>query len=326
MREEEYIGYLRSRNQTDEAISAAVGYVKELEQHLSAKGKGLDSLDVSDVKQYAAILIAGKKNTMDRFLALARYVYITGLNEVFIYFTAILNGREVLPSISGRLVSLAGEAARDEVFGDADLPPLGSPPEAYPAVTGRLVGNLMKLGTEVCHSVLAGNHHEIPVASFDKHKQWFKEAGSIDGFLERVHGEAVAELEHYMKEGRVWYEQEITPGIVEFVRGNQEVLSAVRDGEYLYITKFPYAPRDWLEETDPVMKRYYGCHCPLARAAIIEGKPNIPLDWCYCSGGYTKLKFDVVFEEPTEVEVLESVLAGDDRCRFRVKIPESKLQ
>ena len=325
MREEEYIGYLRSRNLTDETISAAVGYVREFEQHLAGKGKGLDSLAIGDVKQYADILISDKKNTMDRFLALARYVYMAGLNEVFIYFTAILNGREVLPSISGRLVSIAGEAVRDEVFRDVDLPPLGTPPEAYPAITSRLVENLMKLGTEVCHKVLAGNHHEIPLESFNKHKQWYKEAGHIDAFLERVHGEAVAELEHYMNEGKVWYEQEITPEIVEFVKGNQEVLSAVRDGEYLYITKFPYAPRDWLEETDPVMKRYYGCHCPLARAAIIEGKPDIPLDWCYCSGGYTKLKFDVVFEEPTEVEVLESVLAGDDRCRFRVRIPQSKL-
>jgi hypothetical protein len=325
MREEEYIGYLRLRNQTDDAISSAVEYVKESERHLATKAKTLESLDVDDVKQYAAILIAEKKNTMDRFLALARYVYITGLNEVFIYFTAILNGREVLPSISGRLASIAGEATRDEIFRDIELPPLGSPPETYPAVTRQLVGNLMKLGTETCHNVLAGNHHEIPLESFDKHKQWLREAGSIEGFLSRVHDEAVSELEHYMREGKVWYEQEITPEIVEFVRGNQEVLSAVRDGEYLYITKFPYAPRDWLEETDPVMKRYYGCHCPLARAAIIAGKPDIPLDWCYCSGGYTKLKFDVVFGESTEVEVLESVLAGDDRCRFRVKIPESNL-
>jgi predicted hydrocarbon binding protein len=35
--------------------------------------------------------------------------------------------------------------------------------------------------------------------------------------------------------------------------------------------------------------------------------------------------FDVIFEEPTEVELLESVLAGDDRCRFRIKIPPAFL-
>jgi hypothetical protein len=68
-------------------------------------------------------------------------------------------------------------------------------------------------------------------------------------------------------------------------------------------------------------KRYFACHCPLARAAFATGEPDIPLDWCYCSGGYHKLMFDVLFETSTEVEVLESVLAGDDRCRFRVRIP-----
>lgn len=324
MREEQYIGYLRSRDETDEAIESAVAYLKEFEKHLAVRGKNLERLDVDDVKQYAVVLIAEKKNTMDRLLALARYVYITGQNQVFIYFTAMLGGREVLPSISRRLASIAGEATRDEVFKGIELPPLGSPPDVYPLVTSHLVTNLMKLGPEVSHDVLAGNHHDIPLRSFDKHKEWLREAGSIDGFLKRVHSEAVAELEHYMKEGKVWYEQEITPGIVEFVRGNQEVLSAARDGAYLYITKFPYSPKEWLQETDGVMKRYYGCHCPLARSAIIRGEPEIPLDWCYCSGGYAKLKFDVVFEQPTKVEVLESVLAGDDRCRFRVKIPESR--
>jgi hypothetical protein len=32
----------------------------------------------------------------------------------------------------------------------------------------------------------------------------------------------------------------------------------------------------------------------------------------------------VVFEEPVEVEVLETPLAGDSRCRFALKIPEGK--
>lgn len=53
--------------------------------------------------------------------------------------------------------------------------------------------------------------------------------------------------------------------------------------------------------------------------------PEIPLDWCYCSGGFAKLMFDVVFGESTEVEVLQSVLAGDSVCRFRIKLPENMI-
>jgi len=74
------------------------------------------------------------------------------------------------------------------------------------------------------------------------------------------------------------------------------------------------------------MKRYYMCHCPLARASILSGEPEISPTWCYCSGGYEKLKFDVIFGEPVEVEVLESALVGDPRCRFAVEIPEGKLK
>jgi hypothetical protein len=194
-----------------------------------------------------------------------------------------------------------------------------------PPVTALLVERLMELGPDVAHEVLAGNHHGIPVESFNKHKKWFEEADDLEAFLKKMHEEAVAELDEHAKSGKVWYESTITPETVEYVRGNQEVLAAVRDGDYLYMTKFPYAPRDWMEATDPTMKRFYACHCPLARAAILKGDPDIPLDWCYCSGGFNKMKFDVVFGEPTEVEVLKSVLAGDDICRFRVRIPESQL-
>ena len=324
MREEEYVDFLGTRKQSEESIRSAVEYVREFEAYLAEAGLSLDSFTVSDLKNYASRLIENQKNTMERFLALARYAYMAGLNEVFVYFTAILGGREVIPSISERLKSLAGEETRDNVFREIELPPLGSPPEELPEVTSRLLGRLQELGVETCRSVLAYNHHGIPHEHFDRHKAWLKEAGDIEGFLKKVHQEAVAELERYMNEGKVWYEQEITPEVVEFVRSNQEVLSAVRDGDYLYITKIPYAPKDWLSESDPTTKRYYACHCPLARAAIIMQGPNISSDWCYCSGGYQKLMFDVVFGEPTEVEVLESVLAGDARCRFRVKIPEAQ--
>lgn len=325
MKEKEFRAYLEGRKQPEASIVAAVAYVREFETYLGGLGRELDEATVEVVKAYVLELIAEGANTMERFLALARYAYATGLNEVYIYFTRILEGLDVLESISERLETLAGKDARKKVFADIELPPLGAPPEAYPPVTAELMRRLRQLGAGTCRQVLAGNHHRIPVEGFARHKAWLEEAGSLDAFLKRVHDEAVAELELHLNEGKVWYEQVITPEIVEFVRADQEVLSAVREGEYLYKTKFPYAPGEWLNEEDPVRRRYFACHCPLAREAIIRGEPDIPLDWCYCSGGYGKLMFDVVFGQPTEVEVLESVLAGDDRCRFRIRIPSGRV-
>jgi hypothetical protein len=129
-----------------------------------------------------------------------------------------------------------------------------------------------------------------------------------------------------MKEGRLWYEQEITPEVVAFVKNNQEIITGVRRGDKIIKVKIPYAPKQFLEEKDPTMKGYYACHCQLVRAALREGKPRIPSTFCYCSAGFEKVHFDVIFGEPVEVEVLETILNGDPCCRFAIQIPKSKLK
>ena len=279
------------------------------------------------MREYISLLVSQGMNSWDRLSALARYSYMVGRNDFYIYFASILGGRSVLPSISERLATIAGEEAKDRIFEGVEPPPLGSPPEKFPKVTQLLMERLeANLSPDACRRVLAGNHHRVPVEGFKEQREMFLKAGSIDEFLKDLHNRAVAELERYMSEGRIWYEQEITPRVVEFVRGNQEVLAGVRRGDKIYMTKIPYAPDDYLTETDPLMKRHHACHCPLARASILEGKPEISPTWCYCSGGYEKLLFDAAFDEEVGVEVLESAIAGDPRCRFAVEIPEDKLK
>ena len=323
MKEKEFREYLVGRRQSEDAVGLAVGYVKEYEGHLRAQGKRLDTASVDDVKQYVSELMAEGLNTFERVVSLQRYLNFIGRREEAVHLYFVLSATIIYGSISDRLAQLTDEETRGRVFGRVGVPPIGAPAEEFPAVTRRLMDSLAEeLDQATFRRVLAGNHHGVPAESFAKHREWLRESGSLDGFLRRVHEEAVAELTRYMEEGRMWFEQVITPEVVELVRGNQEMLSAVRDGGWLYETKIPFAPADWLVEEDPTMKRFYACHCPLARSAIISGGVELPLDWCYCSGGYGKWRFDVLFGVETEVEVLESALAGSDRCRFRVRIPE----
>ncbi|NOQ21828.1 MAG: hypothetical protein GQ565_04145 [Candidatus Aegiribacteria sp.] len=325
MRISEYTKFLRSRNADDNALNSALETVKDFEEYLTKTDRDIDSVQIHSVKDYFTALIADEKNTMQRFRDLARYFYVTGQNEVYIYIISTISGREVFESISEKLVSKKDTDCRDRVFDGLEAPPLGSPPDTYPGNTCLLANRLMELGSDTCHEVLADNHHGIPHDSFQKHLQWFEESDSIDSFLKRVHVERIRILQQHLDDGKAWFEQEITPEVIELVKGNQEILSAVRDGKYLYVTKIPYSPKDWLKETDSLMKRYYACHCPLAREAIIMNGPDIPMDWCYCSGGFQKLMFDVVFGESTHVEVLQSVLAGDPVCRFRISLPEKMI-
>ncbi|RKZ10388.1 hypothetical protein DRQ25_03015 [Candidatus Fermentibacteria bacterium] len=326
MKTAEYTEFLRSRNVDSNGINDALENVADFEEYLSLAGGDIDSVQINSVKDYFSTLIKDEKNTMDRFRNLARYFYITGQNQVYIYVISTVSGREVFESISDKLESNKGTDCSNNVFDGLDLPPLGSPPGTYPANTCMLVKRLMDIDSNTCHDVLADNHHGIPHESFQKYIQWFEESDSLDDFLERIHADRISVLQQHLDEGKVWFEQEITPEVIELVKGNQEILSAVRDGDYLYVTKIPYSPKEWLAEKDDLMKRYYACHCPLAREAIIMNGPEIPMDWCYCSGGFAKLMFDVLFDQPTEVDVLQSVLAGNPVCRFRISLPDKIIE
>jgi hypothetical protein len=97
----------------------------------------------------------------------------------------------------------------------------------------------------------------------------------------------------------------------------------VRDGRRLYITKIPYNAKEYLVEKDPTLKRYYACHCPWARESIKRGNLSMNPIFCNCSGGFSKKPWEVIFDQPLQVEVLESALKGDLRCRFVVHLPEN---
>ena len=52
----------------------------------------------------------------------------------------------------------------------------------------------------------------------------------------------------------------IAPAAVDYVRRNPETASEVRSGQSIFVSKIPYDPVAYLEETDPRMKRYHACH------------------------------------------------------------------
>ena len=207
------------------------------------------------------------------------------------------------------------------------MPPLGSPQDSYPKLTKMVLDRMeAELPAGTCREVLTWNYHNVPVEAFKDSKERFEKAASIDEYLKGEHKRLIKELEDCMREGRLWFEQEITPEVVEFVSGNQEICTGLRRGDRVYLTKIPYAPRQFLEEKDPTMRKYYACHCQLVRTALRDGKPRIPATFCYCSAGFEKLHFDVIFEQPVEVELLETPLKGDGRCRFAIRIPKGKAR
>ncbi len=324
MRESEFRDYCAKRGLGTELVEAHVAAVRDFEAYLAAGGGSSGSLDNAGAEAtqgYLADLVAKGLNSEERLLGLARYGYATGNYDLYIYLAGVLGGRDVIPRLSARALKLAGKAVRDAAFTGVELPPLGSPPESYVRITRRLVYGLRaQLPEEACQDVLAGNNHGLPRRLYSRLRRVYRRSG-LDAVLRLRHENLVAELEEHARSGRLWYEQRITPAVVAYVRQNPEIQSGVRSGQSIFVTKIPYDPVAYLEETDPKMKRYHQCHCPLARTSILDDGPAVPSLWCYCSGGYEKLPFDVIFQQPVRVKVLRNALAGDARCRFEIEVP-----
>jgi hypothetical protein len=331
-KEKEYRERCAARGLDATALDAAVAAVEALEARAREGGAESDVIPLTLVESHIADLVASGGASEERILAFARYFVVLGEDQKAIRLLAYLLPIGVLPAMAGRIAELEGEARRDRIMAHVAIPPAGSPPEAYPAATKAFLAALeSELGTERAGRVLKWNVHGIPAAAFAEERDFFLSAPSVDAWLVGQHERQVAVLARHAESGKLWYEQKITPRVVEFVRSNPEICGGRREGRLIYTAKIPYDPDRWLGSTDPVERRRLACHCPFAASTITAAGAGVHAGasaavsalWCSCSAGYEKVMYDAVFGIETECEVLESVLTGGERCRFAIWIPES---
>lgn len=327
MGEQTFEEYLRSRGLSEENIRFNTETAEAYKTYLKASKRKPETASVDYLKRYLTKLIEDGDNGEKRLVALYRYLYHGKMNEQNIYLAAVLGGRHVYGDMAEKLRKVAGKEVAEKALKGFKPPALGSPPEDYPPYSKDLVDRLHRhLPPDKVLEVLTGNYHRMPESLFEGKKKRWEKAATIEEYLVGEHKELCDELEKHMREGTLWYEQEITPEVLEFVKGDQTIQNGVIKGDIVYKSKIPYDPARYLKETDPVMRRFYACHCPLARSAIKDGSVDVPMEFCYCSAGYEKLPWDVVLGVPVKVKVVESALGGSDRCRFEITIPKDKLK
>ena len=281
---------------------------------------GTYDVDLDSMKIYIDELILEGKNSLQRLMAYARYFKLNN-NENYIYFTKLLGGIGVIENIRSRVAEYAGEDKEKEIFEEYSLPPLGITPEKMSNYGRQLIDLLnLKLERSLIEKILSGNNHNISKEHSLKERKLYKEIGSLEMYLQVRHMRKVKELEDYMKNDEIWFEQIITKEVVDYVKSNQEILSGVVENDILYVTKIPYDTLNYINAKQNYEKRYFLCHCPFARESILNHNQKISSNWCYCSAGFAKFPFEIILEKELDVKVLESALAGDLRCRFAIKI------
>lgn len=308
---------LLQRNTPVEKLNSAIQLAERFEQFAQSKG----GLTPQNAWAFAKVLIEQSENTEENLIFLARYSYFLKNYPVFVAFIELLDGAEAQENLYKKVGSRHGEALRDEVFSGIGLAPLGIPTPEKPGFMQPVVARLeAALGTEGCRSILADSLRDLPDEYYAGERELFLSCNDIDEYLAHKKDRFVGQLEACLREGRPFFTQIITQEVVDFVRSQPEMGGGQRDGSIVYETKIPFDTARYLQETDPLMKHYYYCHCPWAREAVKSGDPVSPL-FCNCSAGFHKRPWEVALGKPIQAEVLESVLRGDSRCRFSIHLP-----
>jgi hypothetical protein len=311
-------------NTSKKDIQQSIKIIEEVETFLIDTGKNNDfsHTSIEDLKRIVKYLIKNKKNSKKNLLALLKYSRFMGNREIEIALLELIDGSDILKKLMLKANKVAGEKQRKKIFNKILLPQLGTFSIDKPTLTQKFMETLeAELNLEECKEVLLSGPHAGPKKDYLSERKAFLESESIDDFLRKRHGEYLNELDQIMKNRKLYFTQEIDEDVIDYVRSTPSCQNGVRQGNIIYVTKIPYMAKKYLREKDPKLKRYYYCHCPWVREAI-KSDIKISPNFCYCSAGYEKKPWDVIFNQPVEADVLETVLKGDLVCKFAIHIPE----
>ena len=311
---------LRERNIADDQIEQQVEMAEWFEAF------ACEPPTPGDVRRFSAILVEEGLNTWDNFAALARYGHFTKNDAVYVAAVELIDGAEALDGLYEKLGRTVGEKKRDEVFTGIELPPLGTPSSEKPRITQAVMERLEQLvDPETCRQVLSSGLRDLVDARYVGERTKYAESGGIDAYLQLKGQDLIAELEKLRDEGGLYFTQPVTGEVIDFVERHPEIRQGVREGRVLYEAKIPYMTLDYLAATDERLKRYHYCHCPWVRESLKAGDVSVSPTFCLCSAGFHKKRWDVIFEQPLQAEVVETVLKGDPWCKIAIHLPEQAL-
>jgi len=310
--------FLEERKFPQEQVDAFVLFAKKF---MDACEGGKSPVEIFPF--FSRQMIVEKTNTFDNYYAIALYGRFIKDNALLLAALELVDGGEALENLYKKTGEVLGEMRRDEIFAGIELIPLGTPNTEKPAAMQVMIERLERVEPHACKQILSSGLRDLPDEYYVSAKKTFDECANIDEYLLRKKQELIAELETIQREGRLYFNQEITDEVIEYVRSEPEIGQGVRIGNIIYETKIPHQAKEYLAETDEAKKRYYYCHCPWVKESLKNGKSNISPTFCNCSAAFHKKSWEVIFGQTLQADVLETVLQGDLRCRFAIHLPEN---
>ncbi len=325
MDEKAFREFCFKNNIKEEIIEANLVFLREFEHYIEKEleKSDLTKVSVDDLSSFIEYMINSGKNIIDNFLALIRYSFLTKREDLKVLLYEIIDGADVMKYLVEELKGEVDEETLTTIIEGIVFPPLGSSSNIKPKVTKEIVDRLEdNLEEKQCKEFLSSGLHRLNPGTLRGLREKFLAADNLDDFLTKKHQQLLENLENLYKEGTKFFTQDVDEHVIEYVKNEPTIESGVRQGDKVIITKIPYMTIDYLNEQDEQLKRYHYCHCPWVREALKTGDIEISPMFCYCSAGYYKQQWDAILDQPVKVEVLETILNGDNKCKFAVHLPK----
>jgi predicted hydrocarbon binding protein len=225
--------------------------------------------------------------------------------------------RAWLAKLSTCLDAVVGEGIRKEVMkGSGELSSHSDSQEVIVWSRGAMERLDSLVDEAKRKEIMTGCACRYPKSELRQMRQKYEETEDID----LVHQMLQEQLESFLRDTL-----ELGADLVEEIARRGWGLAGVKKGDRIVATKIPKSGNlvDYMRETDPEVRRQHYCHCPRVRD-VLKSSETISPTYCYCGAGFYKGVWEDILQEPVEVEVLETVLKGDEVCRIAIYLPSDQ--
>ncbi|MEN8241367.1 MAG: GyrI-like domain-containing protein [Chloroflexota bacterium] len=194
------------------------------------------------------------------------------------------------------LSRVVGESAAEKIFGEMDSITVETDLSQRHELTLCAVSRLVELGNEFdSYDAISSCAHVFP------DNQTMKLNNVYQAIYAQT-GDKLAAID----------------AVIEFMEADPGWgVEIFREGEVIYTAK---NPRDRTAheaaKTDAERRKAY-CFCPLIRDHLEE---EIPPEFCYCGSGWFRKQWEDASEKPVSIEIVKSLLKGNERCQYAIKI------
>jgi hypothetical protein len=325
MQEHPFMDYLKKIGCSDNSIRFTIKVISEFECYLKDQHIEFETLNQSEIERYLEYLIDQNQDELDRLIALARYGRHHHQIPLFTVMLSLLDGGEVMGNFHKALKDNIGEETTERIFEGIELPTWGTDNRKKAIAMGTVMKRLEAMVEKrQWEPILLQCLRDLPDAMYSKQVHLYEQCLDIEEYLDKREEQFLDEMRRLNESGQLYFGQPITNSVLSFLENNDLISRGVIKNGKLHIVKIPYMTDAWLHAQSEDEKRYLYCHCPWARESIKSnsGIQLVSSQFCACSAGFIKKPFELIYKQPLQVDILQSILNGDDVCEFAIHLPK----